>query len=407
MISNKYIYIGFLLSFVSVISSCLAYGYQVLIGNYFSPEEYADISFVIASSLMLATPFGGMLMKFSRDISTQLKNKKNSFAKQYFHLLRLAIAYAPIAFIATFVTLIFLNINTLTQNLFQALCISLLCVFLIFIQINSAVYVGGRDFKNQGLYQIKLNLIKIFLFLLATYTLKISIVLCLSTLVLSYFLVFIFDFKKIFLLFEDASKKQLDELEHPLRYKNIGSITLANILPIALMQLDIVFVNLIFSKELAGNYVAASLLGKSIFFVPISLSDSHFSLYSENRLENSGRLLYKPIIFTFIFSLASILFFYFFNQKVINLFFGSKYQYAADFLKYYCLFVFPIGFVFILENYYVARKQYFYVWVLLLLVLFACTFIFFFHSEIYLIPIFFGISGLIFLIVCFFNFLKE
>lgn len=407
MMSNKYIYIGFLLSFVSVISSCLAYGYQVLIGNYFSPGEYADISFVIASSLILATPFGGMLMKFSRDISIKFKNKKYSSNIQYLQLLRLAIFYAPILFILTFVTLMFLKIDVTTQNLFQALFISILSLFLIFIQINSAVYVGGRDFKNQGLYQIKLNLLKIFLFLLAAYTTKISIALCLSTLILSYFLVFIFDFKKILLLFKDKSKFQLDETEHPLRYKNLSSITLANILIIVLMQLDIVLVNLIFSKELAGNYAAAALLGKSIFFVPISLSDSHFSLYSENKKESTKSPLYKSIITTFIFSLTTILFFYFFNQNIINLFFGTKYLHASDILKYYCIMIFPVGFVFVLENYFVAQKQYFYVWVLLFLMLLACTFIFFFHSEIYFIPASFGIACLVFAFICFYNFLKE
>ena len=407
MTSNKYIYIGVLLSFVSVISACMAYGYQVLIGNYFSPGEYADISFVIASSLILATPFGGMLMKFSRDISIKFKNKKYSFTIQYLQLLRLAISYAPILFILTFVTLIFLNIDVITQNLFQALFISMLSVFLIFIQINSAVYVGERDFKNQSLYQIKLNLLKIFLFLLAAYTTKISIALCLSTLVLSYFLVFIFDFRKIVLLFANKSKFQLDESEHPLRYKNLGSITLANILIITLMQLDIVLVNLIFSKELAGNYAAAALLGKSIFFVPISLSDSHFSLYSENRIDNTKSHLYKSIIITFIFSLTTILFFYFFNQNIINLFFGSKYFYAADLLKYYSFLFLPVGFVIILENYFVAQKQYFYTWILLLLLIIACIFILFFHAEIYFIPASFGIASLVFAFICFFNFLKE
>ena len=222
-------------------------------------------------------------MKFSRDISIKFKNKKHSSIIQYLQLIRLAIVYAPIVFILTFVTLIFLNIDAINQNLFQALLISMLSIFLIFIQINSAFYVGGRDFKNQGLYQIKLNLLKIFLFLLAAYTTNISITLCFFTLALSYFLVFIFDFKKILLLSANKSKVQLSKFEYPLRYKNLSSITLANILIVILMQLDIVLVNLIFSKELAGNYAVAALIGKSIFFIPISLSDSHFSHYSENR----------------------------------------------------------------------------------------------------------------------------
>ena len=280
-------------------------------------------------------------------------------------------------------------------------------IYIIFIQINSAFYVGGRDFKNQGLYQIKLNLLKIFLFLLAAYTTNISITLCFFTLALSYFLVFIFDFKKILLLSANKSKVQLSKFEYPLRYKNLSSITLANILIVILMQLDIVLVNLIFSKELAGNYAVAALIGKSIFFIPISLSDSHFSHYSENRKEKTKILLYKPIIFTFLTSLACILFFYFFSHKIIHLFFGNKYFYAADILKYYSFLVLPIGFVIILENYFVAQKQYFYTWILLLLIIITCIFLLFFHAEIYFIALSLGIASIVFISVCFFNILNE
>jgi O-antigen/teichoic acid export membrane protein len=404
--SNKYIFFAFLLAFVSLISSGLGYVYQVLVGNYFGPVEYAEISFVVASSVILSTPFGGLLMKFTRDLSSLPGDKKKLFLGQYFQLFRSALFYAPIVFVLSIALLMYSHVGTISKVLSQAFFITNLSIVLIFLQINSAVYVARKDFKNQSLYQIKLNVLKILLFLLSIYLAKTSVSMCFIMLILSYFLVFIFDYRKL-QQFAEPDDYQKSKFKHLLRYENLHSITIANIIIIALMQLDVIFVNLIFTKELAGNFAAASLLGKSIYIISVALSDSHFSLYSENPASSTKASLYKSLVYVFFTSVICIIFFFLFSQKIIHVFFGNKYTYASDILKYYSFFILPVGLTIVLQNYFVAQKIYVYTWILLCLLILACIFIFFFHDQVFAIPLAFGFSSLIFLVISIFSLSKK
>jgi O-antigen/teichoic acid export membrane protein len=406
MRSKKFIYIGFLLSLSAIFSSGLAYGYQILVSNYLSPKEYAEISFLVAFSVIFAAPFGGLLLKFTRDVSVRLTDKKYKLEAEYFQLIKLTFFYAPIIFILSFIIFIVPEENTLSKSFHQALFIVNLTTLLIFLQINSGVFIGRKDFISQGAYQLKLNILKILFFFFLIYIGKITTALCLLALIFSYLVIFVDGYKNLF-PFTIKRNIQIVKFESPLKYKNIVSITLANIVIIGLMQLDIVFVNLFFSKDISGNYAVASLLGKSIFFLPVSLSDSHFSYFSENKLGDTKPDLYRSLIYTFFTSICCCLFFFLFSHQIINLFFGNKYIYAAGILKFYSLLILPIGFVFILENYFIAQKQYFYVWILFVLIFLACIFILFFHEEIYFIPLAFGASSFVFSFISIFNLLKK
>jgi O-antigen/teichoic acid export membrane protein len=92
-------------------------------------------------------------------------------------------------------------------------------------------------------------------------------------------------------------------------------------------NLDVILVKHYFDAFQAGYYVAASLLGKVLFFASIAISMVMFSKLSElYALKKPTRhLLYKSMFLVFLCS-AIITFVYFvFPKFIIDLFFGAEY----------------------------------------------------------------------------------
>jgi O-antigen/teichoic acid export membrane protein len=134
-------------------------------------------------------------------------------------------------------------------------------------------------------------------------------------------------------------------------------------------NLDVPAVNAFFSTNDAGIYSAASVLGKVILFVPMSIIVMLYPITVKLNKQRSEINLVKPaLLITLLFSLLLGIIYVFFADKLIYLAYGEKYEFASGILRYYGIALIPITLVIVCENYLLAQGKLLFTWIILIVV---------------------------------------
>lgn len=142
--------------------------------------------------------------------------------------------------------------------------------------------------------------------------------------------VFIFPYIK-----EITSTKVIKEKVGIISFSSIP--ILAAVFIITLMySLDIIFVKLFFSSEIAGKYAVVSMIGKMIFFATSSISNVMFPISSERFFEKNKEKISSVIKKSFLMILGlctiTVIAFLVFPELIIKILFGARYLETANIL---------------------------------------------------------------------------
>ncbi len=152
----------------------------------------------------------------------------------------------------------------------------------------------------------------------------------------------------------------------------------------------------------AGLYATISILGKSVFYLSLSIVTVMFPLASENlALKRSSKaLLNKALLFCVAVSGSGFLLFLFFAQAIL-IFFGKQEAVAAvPYLRLYALAMLSMSVIHILVNYFIAIAKFEFIYIIAGLSILELGTISFFHENIFQVLL--GMNGLflISLILC-------
>ncbi|NOX97927.1 MAG: hypothetical protein GXO98_07725 [Nitrospirae bacterium] len=156
-----------------------------------------------------------------------------------------------------------------------------------------------------------------------------------------------------FLFGQDAPREKIDFMEM-YRY---SLPVLGALFFLALLQfVDIVLVKHFFSKTLAADYSTASVLGRTIVYLPAAVSAVMFPKVSEEKTRggDSFPLLKQSLIYSLLLCFGAALFFFLFPKLIINIFRPAYAATVPPLLKVFGFALIPLALTTILVYYNLA-----------------------------------------------------
>lgn len=393
---------GFILTITNFLTGILGYVYQILMGRNLSPVEFAAFSAIMAAFMFASSPFGALLMIFSRRV-TELavfgeKEKLNTLlSKSYiiFILIAIILTVASYGFV-DIVGSFFKIENTLIVYVF------LLLLFVnVFFVINNSFLQGLKKFYYLAASAFISVLLKI-VFSLFFVTIGLGVLGALGGGVVSLAVIVILGF---FLVKRCVDKIDKVNAQHNnegwLSFKSLIPVLVANIAFAAMTQLDMVIVNYLFTTENAGDYAAASVLGKAILYIPGGIVLALYPFVAEkhaNKL-SSNLILVQSLSAAFVLCSCAALFYWFFSESLIVFLYGDAYAEASKLLPLYGLAIMPMALVLVVEHYLIAKKEVLFTWLFLFFAPIQVLLLYYFSTDLVSVILIFGFSGLVLLIL--------
>ena len=165
-------------------------------------------------------------------------------------------------------------------------------------------------------------------------------------------------------------------------------------------QLDMILVNWYFPAVEAGQYAAASVLGKAVLYLPGGLAIALLPIATEEHtLDTKSSLIMKSLLITFVVCFLAASFYLIFAEILVAIFYGEAYQNAGEILQWFGFAILPMALIMIIENFLLARGVVLFSWLFLALSPLQLLLAYFFHSEIWMILCSLAASGCLILIV--------
>ncbi len=127
----------------------------------------------------------------------------------------------------------------------------------------------------------------------------------------------------------------------------------------AITNIDMIIVRHLFTSEEAGLYAAASVLGKTVLFLPSAFVLALFPAVAESHTLNKDAfaILDKGLLFTALLSMAGVMAFTFFPELAIKTLFGARFIAAAPLLKLYGIAMAFMAVISVLISFNLARNR--------------------------------------------------
>ena len=144
-----------------------------------------------------------------------------------------------------------------------------------------------------------------------------------------------------------------------LSFKGTIPVLIANFSFAVLTQIDLLLVNHYFNAYQAGIYASAAILGKAVMYLPGAITIAMFPMVAENesRSQSSANLFLNAMMLTAGLSSAGAVFYFLFADDIMTLFYGQKYQGAAELLKLYGFAMLPMTLVMVAEHFLIAKGR--------------------------------------------------
>lgn len=168
-----------------------------------------------------------------------------------------------------------------------------------------------------------------------------------------------------------------------LSYRGAIPVLIANLSFAVMTQLDIILVNHYYNAQQAGVYAAASILGKAVMYLPGAITIAMFPMVAENesRAQGSTHLFLNAMLLTACLSSAGALFYFLFSDRIMALFYGQKYQGAAELLELYGFAMLPMTLVMVAEHFLIAKGRVIFAYVMILGIPFVLFAVQSFHNN--------------------------
>lgn len=365
---------------VHIIVGMLGYAFQVAMGRWLSTTDYGVLSALLALSMVLGVPLGTVGMVITRRFAEyQVNNDHRALTALYWRIHR---QVAVVGILGATILLAFtpwLQVHLHASSPWPIIWFTALVFCSLFAPLNHALLQGMQDFRRLAWAIMQWGVGKLLLPLMlvgAGLGLSGSLLGLGFNGLLSWIVAFAM--ARRYLVSGISKNAAL-----PLSLQDSLPALLANVCFMMMTQLDVVLVNYYFPGELAGNYAAAAVLGKTVLFLPGGIVAALFPMVAENeaRGHSSVSLLLKAIGLTILSSGITTLFFFLFADSVINFFFRHRYDEASEVLRYFGFAMFPMALVLVAEHFLIAKRQALFAYLFLVAAPCQIMMIHFFHNT--------------------------
>lgn len=371
----------------TIIGSIFSYLFNMLMGRMLGPERYGEMTALMSTITIVSVGSGAVLtvvMKYSSDLFHQgyFSSLKKLFSKftQYFLIFSIALFFILLIFskvIANFFSI---------ENLLPVFITISSIIFGYLIVINRGVLQGLQRFVSLSLTNALEMLLKL-IFGIVLVKIGLSLNGSISAIVLSTAIVY---FVTLLLVKKDLNplKEATQKEKFAFDKKEIIAYTMpaliSSLLLIVAMNIDVIMVKHLFSANEAGLYSAVSTVGKIILFITAPVISVMFPMISEHKTKGSKhyKVLLLSIILTLLGGLVILGIYAVMPSRILSILYGGGYTGL-----YYLLPEIGIAFMFyslvnLLSNYFLAIKDYTFLWFFGVLTLIEITTIWFWHPSI-------------------------
>lgn len=389
---------GFLLTAASVIVGILGYLFQILVGRLLKPADFAVFSALLALYVLLGSPISALNMLITRRVSIWRTTKRVRECRGHYWALQKWIVIAGCVVLITFYTFSDFFIEYLkAQSPYQLLIFGTLLIFSSLLVVNNSFFQGLQLFGWQAASNIFSASTKLLLSI-AFIAVGLGVSGAILGVSLSAAFAWIFG---VGILWRSFSKLKDDPIE--IVDQNVNNFyglfqVLSISVSFALMtQLDMILVNWFFTPSEAGEYAAASVLGKAVLYIPSGLIVALFPMTIEahiNKLKGTV-LLRAALVSTFCICGLLALVYLIWGNEIIHLIYGEAYLGAGSILRWYGLAILPMALVMVYEHYLIAKGKMIFSWGFLIFGPLQIAAIYLWHDKLIYVLAAVGGSGLL------------
>ncbi|MBI1870769.1 MAG: oligosaccharide flippase family protein [Chlamydiae bacterium] len=357
--SEKFFKSGSILFFSTSIGNLAAYFYQFAMSRLMRPEDFGTLNSLLslfAIETVPVTVIGMVIIKYvSGFYARQEMGKLKLFLVNSFrNLSLLGFFLAMLVFMTRSYVAHFLKLNTVTPLWILALMISVSFV----IPVGGALLQGLQLFGRFGGAMISTGLLRLALGVFLVW-LGWGVNGGLWANFLASFALAIFFYQPLRKILEASFTKKIEKHTREILLFSLP-VTLALLGSSGLINLDLILVKHFFSPSLAGQYAAAVILGRSIFYFPGALSMAMYPMINEAEAlqKDSFHILKKCLIWTAFLSGSGLVLFMIVPDFLIKTLFGAQYTEASHLLPLYALAMLPLALSNIFIQFNLALRKY-------------------------------------------------
>ena len=178
-------------------------------------------------------------------------------------------------------------------------------------------------------------------------------------------------------------KKQNDSFDQKKIYNYTYPVLISLTLMSLLFTIDVFLVKHYFDEELAGFYVAASIIGKIIFFDTFAISQVMFpkSVEKFSLNQSSKTILKKSLLLVSLLSVPITIFYFIFPQFVTLILFGNEYMKINNLLGIFGIAISLFSFSYLLVLYNLSISRINIIFPLIFFVILETLLIYFIHTT--------------------------
>jgi len=313
---------SFILLIMINIFNIMNYVFHFSMGKLLGPVGYGTLAALLSFTYIFSIPSEAIQTVITKYSS--IFNSKKEYGKiKYMFLrgLKKALIFSGVLYVLFIFISLYLSVF-LEIDYFLFLIVGIVIFFFFLSPFTRGVLQGQKKFFSLGISFVIEGFIKVSLgIILVLIGLKVygSILAFVLAIGISFFVTLLF----ISHILKFKSKKE--NLKNIYGYSIPYFIAFFSI--ILVFSMDIILARRFFNPEIAGQYSAASMLGKAIFLGGIGISKAMFPLTSENYKNNqkTKNLLLKSLSISLIVSTIVLLFYFFFPKLIINILYTNEF----------------------------------------------------------------------------------
>jgi len=388
----------------TIIGSFCSYLYNMLMGRMLGPEQYGQMTALL--SMMLIVTIGGgaignVVTRYASDFYHRAcfgaLNKLFGKLTKYMFVLSACLLFIGIFFIS------FIGKFFSISNPVPIVIALVSMIFGYTVVVNRGILQGAQKFREVSISNVAEALLR----LVAGYILVrigFGIDGALIAIVFSgasIYLLTLYQARRVLSVSESKDKEDLVFSRKEIFNYSIPSFLNALFLAV-IMNIDIIMINHFFPGPEAGLYSAVSTVGKIILFITAPISSVLFPMISERKTtgEKHYRLFFMGLAGTVVIGLLILGIYVMMPGKILLILYGRQYSEFFYLLPEVGLAFLFCSLVNLLANYYLAIKNYVFLWFFGLITLASLLVIYFYHPSIlFIVRILITSFGLLFFLM--------
>ncbi len=361
-----------------MILNLMGFVFHFFMGRVLGPSSYGVLGALMSLLFLLIVPTVTIQTTLTKFVSEL--NAEKQYGKIKYLLTSMLKTFSVISIIGLMVyTLLsesiasFLHIPVTPVLIFGGFL-----VFALLLPISRGVMQGLQWFKNLGINMAFEGISKVIIGIVL-----VMIGLGVNGAAYAIFIAFMISFFITYFPLKKILEHKIEKYSLKPVYTYLLPVTLTLLLLTSFYSIDILLVKHFFDPVSAGHYAAVSLIGKTVFFATIAITQVMFPKVSElyKQKKPHKKLLTKSLFLISLIGIPICIVYFFIPELVVKIFFGSEYLDAANLLWKFAVFMLMFSFTYTIAMYNLSINRLKFLFVLLLFSITEALTIWFYHTS--------------------------